>query len=76
MLPRAKCVRKWLSDTIFFSNVTSYLLKKGQDFTTDVNKLETDLMQEMIASSRSWENEKFKPSWIPADLPRDGVEVF
>ena len=35
-------------------------MKKGQNFTTDVNKPETDLTQEMI-SSRSWENKKFKP---------------
>lgn len=40
--------------------VKSFLLKKGSEFSLTLQKLETDLTPEMIASG-SWKEKKFKP---------------
>jgi phenylalanyl-tRNA synthetase alpha chain len=48
--------RKLLQEVV----VKSYLLSKGKDFTTSVEKAESDLTVEMITSG-SWREKKFKP---------------
>jgi phenylalanyl-tRNA synthetase alpha chain len=40
--------------------IKSYLLSKGKDFSTSVEKAESDLTVEMITSG-SWREKKFKP---------------
>lgn len=40
--------------------IKSFLLKKGSEFSLSLQKLETDLTPEMIASG-SWKEKKFKP---------------
>lgn len=54
--------RKLLQEVV----VKSFLLKKGSEFSTSINKLETELTPEMIMNG-SWKNLKFKPYNFDAD---------
>ena len=44
----------------YFSLHNSYILKKGTNFTTKIEKAETELTPEMIASGQ-WKTVSFKP---------------
>jgi phenylalanyl-tRNA synthetase alpha chain len=46
--------------SLLFRIIKSYLLSKGKEFTTSVEKAEADLTVEMITSG-SWREKKFKP---------------